>query len=108
MNKKEIGQRIMQRRRHLKMSQHELATKIGYQSRTSINKIELGKSAITLSKIMAYAEVLETSPEYIIGLSDDLDTNNEKLCHHFVTRLCPRLIAFLKRDRRKFLIIFFA
>ena len=38
-----IGQRIKQRREELQISQEELAHKIGYKSRSSINKIELCK-----------------------------------------------------------------
>ena len=36
----EIGSRIKQRREFLNMSQEELALKVGYKSRSSINKIE--------------------------------------------------------------------
>ena len=36
-----IGQRIKVRREELNMSQEELAKRIGYKSRSSINKIEL-------------------------------------------------------------------
>ncbi len=35
------------------MSQEELATKLGYKSRSTINKIEMGKNDITQSKIIA-------------------------------------------------------
>lgn len=37
-----IGEKIAQRRTELGMSQMQLAIKIGYKSRSSINKIELG------------------------------------------------------------------
>ena len=36
----EIGDRIRKKREELGMSQEELAKKIGYRSRSSINKIE--------------------------------------------------------------------
>ena len=38
----EIGDRIRKKREELGMSQEELAKKIGYRSRSSINKIENG------------------------------------------------------------------
>lgn len=41
-----IGQRVKIRREELGMSQEELATKVGYKSKSSINKIELGLSLI--------------------------------------------------------------
>lgn len=46
-----IGQRIKARRVELGMSEEELAKMIGYQSRSSINKIELDERNLTQSKI---------------------------------------------------------
>ena len=46
-----IGQRIKRRREELQMSQEELANKIGYKSRSSINKIELDLYNLKQSKI---------------------------------------------------------
>ena len=46
-----IGERIKARRDELGMSQEELAHKIGYKSKTSINKIELGIQELRQSKI---------------------------------------------------------
>ena len=63
----EIGDRIKIRREELKMSQDELAKRIGYKSRSSINKIELGHYNLTQSKIKAIADALETTPAYIMG-----------------------------------------
>lgn len=68
----EIGERIKIRREELKMSQDELAKRIGYKSRSSINKIELGHYNLTQSKIKAIADALDTTPGYIMGW-DELD-----------------------------------
>lgn len=68
----EIGERIKIRREERKMSQDELAKRIGYKSRSSINKIELGHYNLTQSKIKAIADALETTPSYIMGW-DELD-----------------------------------
>lgn len=62
-----IGQRIKQRREDLGMSQEELAKKIGYKSRSSINKIELDLYNLKQSKIKSIADALNTSPSYIMG-----------------------------------------
>ncbi len=62
-----IGERIRQRRVELKMSQDELAKRLGYKSRSSVNKIELGIHNLTQSKIKAIADALETTPDYIMG-----------------------------------------
>lgn len=68
----EIGDRIRIRREELQMSQEELAKRIGYKSRSSINKIELGHYNLTQSKIKAIADALDTTPGYIMGW-DKLD-----------------------------------
>lgn len=65
-----IGQRIKNRREELKMSQEELAHLIGYKSKTSINKIELGVQNLKQSKIKEIANALQTTPGYIMGWDD--------------------------------------
>lgn len=62
-----IGERIKQRRTELGMSQDELAKKIGYSSRSSINKIELDVQQLRQSKIMDIANALNTTTAYIMG-----------------------------------------
>lgn len=62
-----IGQRIKRRREELQMSQEELAKKIGYKSRSSINKIELNLYNLKQSKIKTIADALNTTPSYIMG-----------------------------------------
>ena len=57
----ELYKRIKARREELGMSQEELATKLGYKSRSTINKIEMGKNDITQSKIIAFANALHNS-----------------------------------------------
>lgn len=68
---KSIGERIKLRREELNLSQEDLAKKIGYQSRSSINKIELGYQNLRQSKIKEIAEALETTPSYIMGWDDE-------------------------------------
>lgn len=62
-----IGSRIRNRREELNLSQDELAKRLGYKSRSSINKIELDQRNLTQSKIKAIADALETTPAYIMG-----------------------------------------
>jgi transcriptional regulator with XRE-family HTH domain len=69
---KEIGNRVRLLREELRMSQDELATRLGYKSRSSINKIELGQRNLTQSKIKALADALDTTPAYIMGWTDPL------------------------------------
>lgn len=65
-----IGERIRLRREQLGLSQEELAKALGYKSRSSINKIELGLQKLTQSKIASIAEALQTTPDYIMGWDD--------------------------------------
>lgn len=62
-----LYQRIKQRREELGMTQEELAQKMGYKSRSSINKIETGENDIPQSKIKLFADILETTPAYLMG-----------------------------------------
>jgi repressor LexA len=66
-----LYERIKKRREKLGMTQEELASKMGYKSRSSINKIELGKSDIPQSKIVAFAKALNTTPSYLMGWIDN-------------------------------------
>lgn len=68
---KTIGQRIRIRREELNMSQEELATKLGYKSRSSINKIEKDGRALRQNKIVAIAAALNTTPAYIMGWEEE-------------------------------------
>lgn len=67
----ELYKRIKQRREELGMSQEDLANKLGYKSRSTINKIEMGINDITQSKIKAFADALQTTPGYLMGMEDN-------------------------------------
>lgn len=69
-----IGTRIKMRREQLDMTQDELAKALGYKSRSSINKIEVGASELTQKAIQAIAEVLQTTPYYIMGWNEQTPT----------------------------------
>lgn len=73
----ELGKKIKQRREELGMSQEELAKKLNYKSRSTINKIELGKNDITQHKIVAFAKALQTTPAYLMGWVDDEETEKK-------------------------------
>jgi transcriptional regulator with XRE-family HTH domain len=65
-----IGERIKNRRLELGLSQDELAKKIGYASRASINKLENSRS-IPLKKVEIMARALEISPGKLMGWEDE-------------------------------------
>lgn len=73
-----IGKRIKKRREELQLSQDELAKKVGYTSRSTINKIEKEINDITQSKIVAFADALDTTPAYLMGWDNDLEKKAEE------------------------------
>lgn len=70
---KSVGERIREKRESLGMSQEELAKKLGYKSRSSINKIEADARNLTQSKIKSIADALQTTPSYIMGWDEPKD-----------------------------------
>ena len=70
-----IGDRIKHRRIELGMSQDELARRLGYRSRSSINKIEKDASGLPQTKIAAIASALQTTPSYIMGWEEKIKKN---------------------------------
>ena len=65
-----IGDRIKKRREQLGMTQEELAQKMGYASRSTVNKVEKGVNDITQTTIVNYAKALGTTPAYLMGWED--------------------------------------
>lgn len=60
-----IAENIKKRRLELGLSQQDLANKMGYKSRSTINKIEVGENSVPESKIALFAKALDTTPEYL-------------------------------------------
>ncbi|MCL2689592.1 MAG: helix-turn-helix transcriptional regulator [Chitinispirillia bacterium] len=58
---------IRKRREALGMSQVELAKRLKYKSRSSVNKIELGFTDLPLSKVKEFAAALKTTPAALMG-----------------------------------------
>lgn len=69
-----IGQRIKNRREELCMTQQELANKMNYKSKTTINKIENGVNDVRQNMIVEFAKVLDVTPSYLMGWESDPTT----------------------------------
>lgn len=67
----ELYRNIKRIREERGMSQDELARLVGFKSRSSINKIEMGVNDITQSKLVAIANALRVTPSELMG--DDKD-----------------------------------
>lgn len=71
----ELGNRIRILRLKNRFTQDELAQKVGYTSRSSINKIEKGLVDIPQSKIAELAEALGVTPTYILFGDEEINEN---------------------------------
>ena len=66
-----VGDNILLIRKQLGWTQEDLARRMGYKSKSTINKIEMGINDIPQSKIVKFAEVLGTTPARLMGWTDD-------------------------------------
>ena len=66
-----VGEKIRQKRIELDMSQDELAKKVGYKSRSSIQKIEASRD-LPLRKVKKMADALGTTPSYLMGWEEQV------------------------------------
>ena len=67
----EIGKNIRYWREKNGLTQEELARRMGYASKTTINKIEMGVNDIPQNKIVRFAECLNTTPAVLMGWVDE-------------------------------------
>ena len=80
INMAKIGENIRRKREELGLSQEELATRMGYKSKSTINKIELGINDIPQNKISKFAGVLGTTPAVLMGWVDEqIDKKNDDM-----------------------------
>jgi transcriptional regulator with XRE-family HTH domain len=71
-----VGENILLMRKNLGWTQEELAKRMGYKSKSTINKIELGINDIPQSKIVQFADVLGTTPAHLMGWDDEESEKN--------------------------------
>ena len=67
-----VGERIRQRRIELGLTQEELAKRLGYASRSSVNKMEVARD-LPLKKVEAMANALMVTPSYLMGWEADIE-----------------------------------
>ena len=71
-----FGLRVQIRRKELDLTQEELAIRMGYKTKSSINKIEKGLADIPQGKIVQLAEALNTTPGYLMGWEEPYGTSS--------------------------------
>lgn len=57
----DFGDKIRFYREQIGMTQDELAIRLGYKDRSSVAKVETGKSDLPVSKLMQYAQILNVN-----------------------------------------------
>ena len=69
-----IGERVKRRRMELGMTQEELAKRMGYKSKSTINKIEKGINDVSQSKMLELAAILHCDVTYFIYGETEMDS----------------------------------
>ena len=89
----DLANRVRQRREELGMSQEDLALRMGYSSRTSVNKIENGRPCS--QKIIArLAEALGVGIPYLMGWDEE---QKEKPINDGLSEAKRKLIEKIKK-----------
>ena len=70
-----IGDRVKMLREQKRLTQGELAVKLGYKSKSSVAHIENGRD-IPRSMVVKLADILETTPAYLMGWTDNAYIEN--------------------------------
>lgn len=100
----ELSDRVRARRLELDMTQDELAKKMGYSSRVSINKIEMGRP-ISQKIIVKLAEALNVTPAYLMGW-DELPSADEYMLsksYEVISRITGEPVTQVDRPKASIL-----
>ncbi|MGO5053546.1 helix-turn-helix domain-containing protein [Lachnospiraceae bacterium LCP25S3_G4] len=73
-----VGDRIREKREAIGITQEELAKRLGYKSRSSVNKMETSRE-LPLKKVEMMAEALCCSPSYLMGWDEEEELADELL-----------------------------
>jgi len=65
-----VGDRVLRLRRQAHLTQPELAEKSD-MSITTLNRVERGHQSLSMETLLALAQALRTTADYLLGLSDD-------------------------------------
>lgn len=99
-----IYDRIKAKRIEMGLTQDELAKKMGYKSRSSINKIEMGKQDINQRHVAAFAKALMVSPSWLIDGDEEptepelRDKSVQELLDYFASRPDGKILFSVAKD----------
>ena len=92
-----IGDRIKSRREELGWTQEELAMKMGYKSKSTINKVEMGKVDISQKRIPQYAKVLMTTERYLMGWDEAVPTSGQE-SEYYLDEETREIVELMHKD----------
>lgn len=72
-----VGQNIRRAREAKQMTQDELASRMGYKSRSTIARIENGDNDVSQSKLKKFSEILDVSIGFLLDGTDSGDSTSE-------------------------------
>lgn len=109
----ELYKNIKRRRQQLKMTQTDLALKMGYADKSMIAKIEKGNVDLPQSKILAFANVLETTPGELMGWDYEAEPTEtvdniyklDKIKLPFLRKVACGEPIFADEDRESYIMI---
>lgn len=92
----ELYENIKMYRKKNKMTQDELAKRMGYTDRSSIAKIENGSVDLPISKIVQFAEVFDVDPGELMGWTDisEYEKKDNDIIADVVARMSSDRIFF--------------
>ena len=76
-----IVKKVKARREELGLTQEELAKRLGYKSKSTINKIELDINDVSQSKLIKLSDALGVDPTYFIDIETPTHSGDNLLAY---------------------------
>ena len=93
----ELYANIKKRRKELGLTQSELARRVGYKDKTAIAHIEKGDIDLPQSKIVAFADALNTTPGDLLGeVEKETNPKVERIAHK-LEQLTPSQLDIVEK-----------
>lgn len=96
-----IGERIKLKRIEKGWSQRDLAAKMKYSNHSTIGKIEAGKVDIPQSRVVQFAEVLNTSIAYLMGWEEKIEADPVGMAQLHIEMIMDEDISEIFEDFKK-------
>lgn len=102
-----FGGRVRECRNKLGLTQDELAERCGYNSRSTINGIELGKNDVPLKKVSIIADALGVTPAYLIFGEAEVETETDIVVKDEITDLLVEMTPNERDVAKNMLLAYF-